>query len=612
VRDLVVARVHRLGDQTRRVVALVATAGRACPFGLLREAAGLEEGTLLDSLDEALEARVLEERGADYAFHHPLIRESVYAALSQQRRAHYHRAVAEALERQQPEEVEQLAHHHVLGGNTDQAVLYLERAGDRARAVYANQAAERCFRDLLARLGAEARPLDRARALLKLAAVLSTVARYDEALEPLEEGLGLYRAQGDPAGMGEATAEIALAHSHKGDPPAGIERIRAVLTTLEAAGPSLSLGKVYLALVSCLFSCGRFEESLEPAERAVEIAGAVGDDRLVADAAARRGTSLAGVGRWEEGAAELRRAAPLAERLGDADLLARLMNNLSVAATIAGDYLAARDYCQRSVELAEKMGDPATIAYQLAALGNVQMLLGDWTGARASLERALQLSRHTGRTFASAHPPITLGCLNVLEGRWDEAAELLHEGLALAQESDDVQFVAWATAWLARLDICRGQPAAARDRVAAFLAGPPAGYQTAWLRYILAYAYLELGEYGLGERTADEAVERTTADGIGLEMADALWVKGMVTGRLGRWEEAQQAFDGALRSCGDTDPYRKALILAARGEMQARQGRTEEARAGLEWALATFRRLGARPDADRAERAVRALPSAVG
>jgi tetratricopeptide (TPR) repeat protein len=164
--------------------------------------------------------------------------------------------------------------------------------------------------------------------------------------------------------------------------------------------------------------------------------------------------------------------------------------------------------------------------------------------------------------------------------------------------------------WLAQLDLFRGEPAVARDRVTAFLAESPAGYYADWLGHLLARAYLELGECDLAERTVDQAVLATTASDIALHMADALWAKGVVASRLGCWEEARQAFDRAQNVLGDQEPYRRARILAACGEMHAQQGQAEQARAGLRAALTIFRELGARPDAQRAECALGELSGA--
>jgi hypothetical protein len=55
-------------------------------------------------------------------------------------------------------------------------------------------------------------------------------------------------------------------------------------------------------------------------------------------------------------------------------------------------------------------------------------------------------------------------------------------------------------------------------------------------------------------------------------------------------------------------PYAEARLLHAGGLLHAGKGEPEQARQRLMDALAIFRRLGARPDAERAEQALEALP----
>ncbi|HEX5501034.1 MAG TPA: AAA family ATPase, partial [Thermomicrobiales bacterium] len=131
VRDLVEGRIERLGEDTRRVLGLAAVGGMQVAFPVLRAAGGLADGPLLDALDRALAAQILEERGDGYAFRHPLFRATLYDRLSRPRRARLHALLGEALERQadveQPEAVEALAHHWAEAGEPARAVPYLIR-----------------------------------------------------------------------------------------------------------------------------------------------------------------------------------------------------------------------------------------------------------------------------------------------------------------------------------------------------------------------------------------------------------------------------------------------------------------------------------------------------
>ena len=102
------------------------------------------EAQLLDLLDEALAARVIEElptSAGDYQFTHALIQETYIRELSAARRVRMHARIAEALEKLYAEDADEhateLAPHFaeaepVLG--TDRLFHYSKIAGDRALA----------------------------------------------------------------------------------------------------------------------------------------------------------------------------------------------------------------------------------------------------------------------------------------------------------------------------------------------------------------------------------------------------------------------------------------------------------------------------------------------
>jgi predicted ATPase len=93
VRALAEMQLAALDSTTQRILLLASAAGATeVSFSDLRMAAAaidpaVSDGALLDALDRAVEARLLEERGHGYAFRHPLVRSALYERLSQHRRA---------------------------------------------------------------------------------------------------------------------------------------------------------------------------------------------------------------------------------------------------------------------------------------------------------------------------------------------------------------------------------------------------------------------------------------------------------------------------------------------------------------------------------------------
>ncbi len=149
-----------------QLLQLAAVSGREVSFPVLEACVTLEEvrgqSSLLDLLDEVLEAQLLQETGLSYSFPHPLLREAVYQRMSEARRRTLHERVARALETLYSDDpdvpIEAIAFHHVRAERVEQAVRYLIKAGDRAEAVYAHDDALLRYQEALSLLEGEADP----------------------------------------------------------------------------------------------------------------------------------------------------------------------------------------------------------------------------------------------------------------------------------------------------------------------------------------------------------------------------------------------------------------------------------------------------------------------
>jgi predicted ATPase len=94
----------------------------------------------------------------EYLFRHALVQDAAYQSLLKQDRRQLHAFVGEAIERLYPHQLEEqaatLAYHFEKAGQPDKAVGYFRRAGDRARASYANAEAVAFYQAAIAQLEA--------------------------------------------------------------------------------------------------------------------------------------------------------------------------------------------------------------------------------------------------------------------------------------------------------------------------------------------------------------------------------------------------------------------------------------------------------------------------
>jgi tetratricopeptide (TPR) repeat protein len=216
-----------------------------------------------------------------------------------------------------------------------------------------------------------------------------------------------------------------------------------------------------------------------------------------------------------------------------------------------------------------------------------------------------------------AAPLVELGRLSLAEGAWDDASRYLEESLALSERSGAVLTVLWqAQTVLSEGDILVGRPDLARGRLAPLLAGagqrpwpvPFFQFSIAQALAILAWAHLELGDVAAADEVVGQAIMRARAINYRLAWVNALRVQAMVRICQEHWDEAERALEEGLTMARSLPyPYGEARLLHLYGQMHAQKGEPVPARERLKDALAIFRRLGARKDAERAEQALTTL-----
>jgi ABC-type transport system substrate-binding protein/class 3 adenylate cyclase len=155
IQEALQARLDRLDAEARELVTTAAVIGRS--FGLLLLERLLPRARLLPTLSELQWLQlVVEERGGaapEYRFRHGLVQEVAYGSLVEARRRDLHRLVGEALLELHPDSPVEtyglLARHFAEADEPDRAVEYLLKAGDAARAAYAQQEAIELYRRAL-------------------------------------------------------------------------------------------------------------------------------------------------------------------------------------------------------------------------------------------------------------------------------------------------------------------------------------------------------------------------------------------------------------------------------------------------------------------------------
>ena len=202
VREVANQRLQRLSPSTIELLELAAVAGADFELATIRHAEVLEEGALLDAIDEAVQRGLIVERpgpGLAYRFTHELVRRAVVGRLSASRTAELHLRVAHALEHDGARPVRTaalaaLAYHYAAAaplGDVGRAVEVNLLAAESALSALAFDEASRRFRAAL-ELGLE-EPARTRDVLLRLGDARHRAGDAEEALHAFREAAAIAR-----------------------------------------------------------------------------------------------------------------------------------------------------------------------------------------------------------------------------------------------------------------------------------------------------------------------------------------------------------------------------------------------------------------------------------
>lgn len=626
IRSAIGQRLSRLSSEDQTVLQEASVLGPAFSFDDLLRMCRRNESELEGALEDAVASGLVRETGKDsYAFNHALTQSTLYAELPSRKRRRLHLAAGESLEQltdgARKQRIAELAWHFLEADEPRRAMKYALEAGRAARDVFAYGEAERHYRTAL-ELSRELGDKEiEVKALEGLGGVLRTVARYDEALQILDEAVNLHKQSGNKAGERWTTAHIGRVHALRGTPEDGIERILALLASIEATAdedpatsgeaPLAGLAGLYTALAHLYQETMQSSRQLEAAQKALEVAPRVGDTgagaRIQAEGQMWQASALAELGELEDARRMLENVIPHAEAAGDALVLSRALNSLASVYSEAGQYQKERQYIERALEAAEAMGDPARVAHMNHRLGWYLLVRGEWDEARTYLERSLAMRRALGWTVTASWTVIALAYLSLLSGRTEEGESYLAEGMELARPlSQGSHFVALGHWLVVDRYLREGDVGSASNYLDLLEPDPTVDNWTYFLLLpIMAWTELERGNVDRAADLADEATERATAESNRMILVEALRVQAMTMAREGQLDDAMRTINESIATARAIEQrYPEARSLEVLGRLLMDHGDHVEGVKHFEEALAAYEQLGALPDADRLKSAM--------
>jgi class 3 adenylate cyclase/tetratricopeptide (TPR) repeat protein len=534
IRGIIRVRAERLAEGPARVLRASSVIGGEVPSWLLARV--LDVPDLEQSLEVLVQSDLVQPPNAQgtFRFKHWTTREVVYEAVRLPERRALHEATARALEHHAessslPPPYEALARHWAGSGDHARAASYAERAGDRATALSSLDCARQQYRvalDATDKLGLDG---ERAGRWIRMVDKWAAACLYS----PAEGHLQLI----------QRASELAL---RLGD-------------TASAARAEYWLGWFSYTL-------GNLEASVRYCREALELARAIGDQRLAAQISLNLGQSLAAASDYPEALVHFDAGLDVKRQTG--------RNNLDKAR-------AARRV-------------PQGFAYALACKALVLGDLGRFSNAYACFDEAFDVLQDSGHAVEGSCLGV-LGMVQLMQGRWKDALASAMRAQATAERVNGPYVFAMSktVSGYARFMLERA-PDAVSDLLHAvrWMESRGARLFISFNHAYLSDALLAVDETEQAAVHARRALDRGAhSDRLGEAMA--LRTLARIAQQSGRETEARAHLDAALASARARDSARDlAVTELARGGFHARRGERTEAERALDAARRGFSALG--------------------
>jgi DNA-binding CsgD family transcriptional regulator len=589
-------RAATLSWNARTVVEATALLRVAAPPALIAATAGLAEVEAENALFEAIGAGLLERSGARIGFRHVLAAEAIEESIPGTRQRALHRRAAIALRASDPCPLGQLAHHLRLVGLIDEWAQCAEEAADHACRLGDDAEAVRLLKEVLREAPLD--PAGRARVALKLAHSAIHGLAHTETLEILFDTL-------ETGSLSQADrAELRLLFSrllgNAGDHLRRAEQLEQAVSDLDGH-PALQVRAMSMLVLPDGLRTP-IDEHVAWMKRSVDLLPAI-DDPAVEAAVLGDSTTLLlamGDGTWRR----MRERIPSqAGSPAEEWEIERARCNVANGASYVGHSAVATALIETGLANAERIGYGRMHLIFKVHRAIRDYGVGDWRDLPDTVAALLEDVADVP-AFRAAIEWVA-GCLSLAHGELSEARKRLDDALAVAESVQTVWELAPAAGALARLQLARDDPAAARDSAMRCvsvlwakglwtLAGPaaPAAVQ----------ALIKCGDRPQAERL----VARFAGGVAGRDAPIASAALAVCRGILAEPGDAAQSFVAAARAYSELPCPYEAAQATERAALSMFAAGSDGAAEHLLEALTTYKELGAAWDAARCSQAARA------
>ena len=490
IQDIVMRRIERLTADQREILEIGAVEGESFHSDTIGRCLNIDRVELLRKLQYLeREQHIIYPKEKVYYFDHGKIREFLYDAIIPELRTEYHSEIGDYLASTYAEDerlAPDIAHHFLEAGVDQKALPFLLTAGERAKAVFANNQAVEFFGKAFNIIN-ESEAQELAPAALKqkevvfegLGDVLALTGKHDDAL-------GYYRALHDmssPSSSREAELlwKLGTVHLSKGENEKALECLDKASAqserrsaTVESATRSIdddtnlkssctTFGKIKLSRARVFKALGNYVQAKKEIDNGLKILEGQGNVKERAQAYNDLGNILFDEGDYVQAEAMHKTSLELREKIADKKGTAEAYNNLGIIAIEHGNYEKAAEMMEASIKLMMEIGFRVGIAGTYTNLGAIYQDQGRYQDAYETHQRSLSISQEMNNVPGEIFSYANLGPVCVDLEKYDEAIAHLHKCIELMHSAKIRIFEAQALVWLSKANLQLGRRAESKD-----------------------------------------------------------------------------------------------------------------------------------------------------
>ena len=553
VYDAVARRLDRLEYVQREIIDIGSVCGEEFSVEILASVLNIES-MHLSKMISILEQkhRLIHSHEGHYRFDHVKIKEVSYCELSPTLRAEYHGRTAEAIEKHNSSNLDEivgdLAFHYLRSRNPKEAFPHLIRAAEIAKEQYSNEEAALFYTEAL---GVEDDNEKRQEIYKSLGAVYEVTGDYEKQYECYEQALRLAKGNKRRA---ELTAKIGGNRMQLGKIDEGRSICERALSLVEGERCSEEATALHIIGLT-YYEQGMYDKALDHYMKALEIRQEINDKEGISGTMNNIGSVYGDQGDVDKAIEYYEKSLAIREEINDLHGIASSLTNLGVEHAGKGEYETALEYYNRSVEISERTGHQHILAIQMGGIGGVHWNRSDYDQALEYFVKSLRTYERIGNRGGIACALNNIGNVYADLGDYEKALDHYNTSLEISKGIGHQLFQANNLTNIGSVHVELGDYIQALD----FYEKSRALMEKIGTQWGLSEVYCGFAEAHLGRGDVKSALEFHDLALISSEsshrsdnIARAHRIRGVIHRERGMWSEATESFRESLRIYKET------------------------------------------------------------